>query len=165
MSIRFDTQDAGIGGILFDAQDAFIGVSGVFAATTGAAAMSAAGATAGVYTDIFDVELNITPQYTEHYYEGAIGTFAATTGAMTMVANEGEVNFGTFEATTGAMLMEAVGAYILPITGAFNATTGAMRMVAGAAEIGAKATSVVLRNLWSANVTMRDNVVTDVTIH
>lgn len=165
MSIRFDTQDAGIGGILFDEQDAFVGVSGVFAATTGGMVMAASGATSGVYTDIFDIELNISPQYGEQYYEGATGTFAATTGAMVMVANEGIVISGAFAATTGAMVMSAAGFHILPIYGTFAATTGAMIMTAGAAALGVDVSDVVFRSEFATNVVIRDVLTSNVTIH
>jgi hypothetical protein len=165
MSIRFDTQSSGVTGILFDAQDVFTGVVGDFTATLGGMAMSAVAATKGVYVDVFDVELNIIPQYLESYYLGAIGDFAATMAGMRMEANEGVLISGQFDATTGGMQMAASGEHILPVEGVFAATMGGMVMSAGAAVIGTGVTKVTMRNANSSGVVKRATQTSQVTLY
>lgn len=164
-SIRFGTQSGGLSGVLFAAQDAFVGISGTFAATLNPVVMAASGSIAQVFVEIFDVTVNISPNYLDSYYEGTIGTFAATLNPVVMVANEGIVINGVFNATLIGVQMAAVGAHILPVTGVFAATLNPIIMSAGASPIGIGSSSVTMRSLFSGSVTSRQSSESDVVLH
>lgn len=166
MPLRFGIQSGGLSsGILFAPQTAFLGVTGAFSATLNPAIVSATGATAQVYTDAFDVSINVTPNFSETFYEGSIGTFSATLNPVIMVANEGAVTDGAFAATLNPAVVSATGAHITPVTGTFHVTLNPVVITAGATDIGMKFSDVTLRSVENSDVTFRSSISSDITIH